>query len=142
MPNFSLSGCLDVELLSKGLTLFWGGGGQVPPFFLSHISSSWVERSLHAKFQLPRLPGSGSSMVLDKKAKQNSVELEASLAPAEAEVGAEAKADQKLITKIVDTMFQLQRPRAAQALFSDQNSVLRIRLDLSGVLHCSLNRKI
>jgi hypothetical protein len=81
-------------------------------------------------------------MVVETTTKKNSVELEASLAPAESEVGAEAKADQKLITKIVDTMFQLQRPRAAQALFSDQNSVLRIRLDLSGVLHCSLNRKI
>ena len=55
------------------------------PFFVVNISSSWVERSLHAKFQLPRLPGSGSSMVVE-------LELEASLAPALAEVGAEAKA--------------------------------------------------
>ena len=43
------------------------------------------------------MPGSGSSMVVDKaKKKQNSVELEASLAPAKAEVGAVAKADKKL----------------------------------------------
>ena len=54
---------------------------------LFYISSSWVERSLHAKFQLPRLPGR-------TKTKQNSVELEASLAQADVEVGAEAKADQ------------------------------------------------
>ena len=41
------------------------------------------------------MPGSGSSMVGDKQTtKNNSVELEASLAPAEAEVGAVAKADQ------------------------------------------------
>ena len=33
-------------------------------------------------------------MVVETTTKQNSVELEASLAPAEAEVGAEAKADQ------------------------------------------------
>ena len=52
---------------------------------------------MHAKFQLPRLPRSGSSMVGDKKTtrqQKNSVELEATLAPAEAEVGAVAKADQ------------------------------------------------
>ena len=65
-------------------------------YYYYYISSSWVERSLHAKFQLPRLPGSGSSMVVETTTKQNSVELEASLAPAEAEVGAEAKADQQL----------------------------------------------
>ena len=50
---------------------------------------------------LPRLPGSVSSMVgetTNKKRKtKNSVELEASLAPAEAEVGAVAKAPQKTI---------------------------------------------
>ena len=40
------------------------------------------------------MPGSGSSMVGDNKTKNNSVELEASLAPIEAEVGAVAKADQ------------------------------------------------
>ena len=43
------------------------------------------------------MPRSGSSMVGDNKnnkTTQNSVELEASLAPAEAEVGAVAKADQ------------------------------------------------
>ena len=50
---------------------------QVPACFLD-ISSSWVLRSLHAKFQLPRLPRSGSSMV-----------------PAEAEVGTVTKADPK-----------------------------------------------
>ena len=49
---------------------------------------------MHAKFQLPRLPGSGSSMVVETTTKQNSVELEASLAQADVEVGAEAKADQ------------------------------------------------
>ena len=72
---------------------FWGGGDTI---FLD-ISSSWVERSLHAKFQLPRMPRSGSSMVGDKKTKQKTkktVELEATLAPAEAGVGAVAKADQ------------------------------------------------
>ena len=42
------------------------------------ILTSWVERSLHAKFQL---------------------ELEVSLAPAEAAVGAVAKADQQLRLK-------------------------------------------
>ena len=72
---------------------------QVPACFLD-ISSSWVLRSLHAKFQLPRLPRSGCSMVGDKQQKtrqdNNLVELEASLAPAEAEVGAVAKADQKM----------------------------------------------
>jgi hypothetical protein len=52
---------------------------------ISHFSSSWVQRSLLAKFQLPSLPGRGSSMVGETK-KQNSVELEASLAQAEAEV--------------------------------------------------------
>ena len=57
-------------------------------------TTSWVERSLHAEFQLPRLPVSGSFMVGDNK--NNSVELEASLAPAEGEVGAVAKADQKV----------------------------------------------
>ena len=33
----------------------WGSG--------QDISSSWVKIRLHAKFQLPRLPGSGSFMV-------------------------------------------------------------------------------
>ena len=41
------------------------------------------------------MPGSGFSMVVETK-QQNSVKLEASLAPAEAEIGAVAKADQKL----------------------------------------------
>ena len=60
------------------------------------FSSSLVKRSFHAKFQLPGLSGSGSFMVgkQNKKRQDNSVELEASLAPAEAEVGAVAKADQ------------------------------------------------
>jgi hypothetical protein len=68
----------------------------VTQIFFLDISSSWVEISLHAKFQLPSMPRSGSSMVGDKTKQQNnnSVELEASLAPAEAEVGAVAKADQ------------------------------------------------
>ena len=74
-------------------------GSETASFRVNPIdfSSSWVERSLHAKFELPMLPRSGSSMVGDKKkkkAKQVSVELEASLATAEAEVGAVAKADQ------------------------------------------------
>ena len=77
-------------------------GGSGDPIFFLDISSSLVERSLHAKFQLPRLPRSGSSMVGDKKNKttenkKNSVELYATLAPAEAEVGAVAKADQKKV---------------------------------------------
>ena len=44
------------------------------------------------------MPGSGSLMVGEatkKQKKDNSVELEASLAPAESEVGAVAKPDQK-----------------------------------------------
>ena len=40
------------------------------------------------------MPGIGSSMFGDNKKQQNLVELEASLAPAEDEVGAEAKAGQ------------------------------------------------
>jgi hypothetical protein len=39
-------------------------------FCLLDISSSWVKRSLHAKFQLPSLPGSGSFMVGDTKKKK------------------------------------------------------------------------
>ena len=79
------------ETTSFRLNPILGGVSGDPNFFLD-ISSSWVERSLHAKFQLPRLPGSGSIMVVDKK--NQSVELLASLAPAKAEVGAVAKADQ------------------------------------------------
>ena len=56
--NFIFIGCLEVEMLVLDLTLF--------NLFLD-ISSSWVETSLHAEFQLPSLPGSGSSMVGDKK---------------------------------------------------------------------------
>ena len=41
------------------------------------------------------MPGSGISMVGEAKQQNNSVKLEASLAPAEAEVGVVAKADQK-----------------------------------------------
>ena len=38
--------------------------------------------SLHIEFQLPRLPGSGSSMVVERKQQQQkTVELEASLDP-------------------------------------------------------------
>jgi hypothetical protein len=109
-----------VRLLVLDWLFFFGGGGDDT---ILDISSSWVERSLHAKFQLLRLPRSGSSMVVEtttKTTKQNnSVELEATLAwaevsagavakadqnslnlaPAEAEVGAVAKADQKLKTK-------------------------------------------
>ena len=36
------------------------------PIFLD-IYSSWVKRSLHANFQLHRLPGNGSSMVVETK---------------------------------------------------------------------------
>ena len=54
-----------------------------------HISSSWVERSLHAEFQFGRLPGSGSFMVGDRKQQQQN-----NLVEAEAEVWAVAKADQ------------------------------------------------
>ena len=70
---------------------FWGGLGH----FFFDISSSWVKRSFHADFELSRLPGSCSSMVGDKqKTTTNLVKLEASLASAEADVGAVAKADQ------------------------------------------------
>ena len=59
---------------------------------------------MHAKFQLPWLPGSGSSMVGETKQTKNkttkSVELVASLAPAKAEVGAVAKADQYVYYKM------------------------------------------
>jgi hypothetical protein len=44
----------------------YGGGLDDPNLFLD-ISSSWVKRSFHAKFQLPRLPGSGSLMVGGQK---------------------------------------------------------------------------
>ena len=37
------------------------------PNFCVHISSSWVERSLHAEFQLNGLHGSGSFMVVEAK---------------------------------------------------------------------------
>jgi hypothetical protein len=71
------------------------GGGVAwvgdPNYFLDY-SSSWVEMCFNAEYQLPSIPGTGSSMVGDKQ--QNSVELEASLSPAEAEVWAVAKADQ------------------------------------------------
>jgi hypothetical protein len=67
---------------------------RLPLFFLIFFSS-WVEKSLNGKFQLPTLPRIGTSMVGDEQQhKQDSVELEASLATAEAEVGAVAKADQ------------------------------------------------
>ena len=48
------------------------------------------------------MPRSGCSMVGDnKKITKNSVELEASLAPAEAKVGAVAKADQNVDTSVL-----------------------------------------
>ena len=65
------------------------------PKYDKYISSSWVEMSLCIKFHVPRLAGSDISMVGDNKTKQFLVELVASLAPARAEVGAEAKADQR-----------------------------------------------
>ena len=72
-----LPGLTAVRLPVLDLTLFWGGGGGGsgdPNFFLD-ISSSWIERSLHAKFQLSRLPRSGSSRVGDKNNK-NQVNLQ------------------------------------------------------------------
>ena len=45
------------------------------PIFLVHIYSSWVEISLHAKFQLPSMSGSGSFMVGDKN-KNNLAKLD------------------------------------------------------------------
>ena len=57
---------------SFGLNPICGGeGGSGDPNFFLDISSSWVEISLHAEFQLPSMPGSGSSMVGDKKTKNN-----------------------------------------------------------------------
>ena len=56
-----------------------------------HISSSWVETRLNTEFQLPRLPGSRTASFW----LNHILKLEASLAPAEDEVGAVAKADQK-----------------------------------------------
>ena len=44
-------------------------------------------------------------MVVETKTNKNSVRLEASLAPAEAEVGAVAKADQKNATSILDKCY-------------------------------------
>ena len=64
-----------------------GGEGSGDPNFFLDISSSWVEISLHAKFQLPSMSGSGSFMVGDNKKttkrqqKNNLVELEAYLSP-------------------------------------------------------------
>ena len=46
-----------------------GVGGSGDPNFFLDISSSWVEISLHAKFQLPSMSGSGSFMVGDKQKK-------------------------------------------------------------------------
>ena len=57
MQNFSyfgLLGCLEVVVI----------------FFLD-ISSSWVKRSFHAEFQLPRLTGSWSFMLGDKNKNNN-----------------------------------------------------------------------
>ena len=48
-----------------------GGGGAGDPNFFLYISSSWVEISLHAKFQLPSMSGSASFMVGDKKTTKN-----------------------------------------------------------------------
>ena len=45
--------------------------GKNDPNFCLDISSSWVEISLHAEFQLPSMPRSGSSMVGDNKNKQD-----------------------------------------------------------------------
>ena len=53
-----------------GLTLFLGASGN--PYLFLDISSSWVERSLHAKFQLPRLPGSGGLIVGEAKEEEKS----------------------------------------------------------------------
>ena len=53
-------------------------------------------------YMLPMLPGSGSSMVGETKNNnklKNWIELEASLVPTEAEIGAEAKDDQ--LTKML-----------------------------------------
>ena len=59
-----------------------GAGGSVDSNFFLYISSSWVEIEMFE---------SGSFMV-GEKTTENLVELEAPLAPAEAEVGAVAKA--------------------------------------------------
>ena len=50
------------------------------PILFVLVSFSWVEISFHAEFQLTRLFGSGSSMVVETK---NWEELEASLASAQ-----------------------------------------------------------
>ena len=67
-----------------------GGGG---PNFLLHISSSWVNSSWHAEFQLPGRSGSWVSMVEDNKTttkqQNNSSVLRGTLASAKslAELG-------------------------------------------------------
>ena len=85
--------------------ILWGGSGD--PNFSVHISSRWIEISLRTKYPLPRFPGSRTAsfrlnptlfLCLEKQKttkKQNSVELESSLAPAEAKVGAVAKLTDK-----------------------------------------------
>ena len=69
-------------MLVLGLTLFWGVGvGEVTPLFGSYLFFCflvWLE----------------VVVLWLKDNNKNSVELEASLTPAEAEVGAVAKADQ------------------------------------------------
>ena len=44
-------------------------GGSGAPNLVLAISSTWVEIRLHARFQLPRLPGSGSCIVGEAKNK-------------------------------------------------------------------------
>jgi hypothetical protein len=62
-----------------------GGWGIGDPNLFLYIVSIWVKRFSHAKFQLPRLPGSGGFMVGKQQKQYNLVELEASLAVAKAD---------------------------------------------------------
>jgi hypothetical protein len=85
-----------IEIRLHTFMCLWGGRVGDPNLFL-HIYFSLVEIRLHAEFQLPMLLRSGRFMVgaTNNKAKV-SMKLEASLAPARAEVeaGVVAKADQ------------------------------------------------
>ena len=73
----------------------------------------WLETKTNKKLGRNRgIPKTQLGFSLNQK----SVELEASLAPAEAKVGAEAKADQNSRNDV-----PLQRRRAAHTFRSDQN---------------------
>ena len=82
-------------MLVLDLTLFWGGGQVTPIFFLIFLLVGLKEACMLNFSFLGYLEVVVLWLETNKKQdNNNSVELEASLAPAEAEVGAVAKADQ------------------------------------------------